>query len=261
MLRSVQSLEGFSIGASDGLIGKVRDFYFDDEAWVVRYAIVSTDAWLGRDVLISPYSIEPADCALQVLPARISKDQVRQSPTIDTHKPISRQYETGYLGYYGYPFYWGGPGLWGARDYPGTILTGTGPSFYRGYLRAPSTKPDADPHLRSCNAVMGYRIHARDGEIGHVQGFLVDDYLWSVRYLIVNTSNWWLGHQVLVSPEWIQDVSWSESTVNIDLDRQAIKDAPVYEEGALIDRDAEVRLYNHYGRGGYWQDQQERAVA
>jgi hypothetical protein len=109
--------------------------------------------------------------------------------------------------------------------------------------------------------VKGYHIHARDGELGHVQGYLVDDYLWSVRYLVVNTSNWWLGHQVLVSPEWIQDVNWAEATVNIDLDRQAIKEAPVYEEGALVDRDTELGIYNHYGRSAYWQNNQERAVA
>jgi hypothetical protein len=261
MLRSVKSLEGFSIGATDGTIGKVKDFYFDDEAWVIRYAVVNTSAWLGHEVLISPYSLGQTDGAREVLPVTITKAQVEHSPGIDTDKPISRQYETSYLGYYGYPYYWGGTGLWGERDYPGTMLTGTGPSALRGYLRAPSAAPDGDPHLRSCNAVMGYHIHARDGEIGHVQGFLVDDYLWSVRYLIVNTSNWWVGHQVVISPEWIQGVSWSEAKVTIDLDRRAIKDAPVYDEGDLIDRDVELRLYNHYGRNGYWHSQRERAIA
>ncbi len=261
MLRSVKSLEGFSIGATDGTIGKVTDFYFDDEAWVIRYAVVNTNAWLGREVLLSPYSIGQADWAGKVLPVTITKEQVTNSPGIDTDKPISRQYESSYLGYYGYPYYWGGTGLWGERDYPGTMLTGMGPSGFRGYLRAPSAGPSEDAHLRSCNAVMGYHIHARDGEIGHVKGFLVDDYLWSVRYLIVNTSNWWVGHQVLISPEWIQDVSWSESKVTIDLDRQAIKNAPAYDEDALLDRDAELRIYKHYGRSGYWQDQRERAVA
>lgn len=141
------------------------------------------------------------------------------------------------------------------------MLTGIGTSAFRGYLRAPSISSNADPHLRSCNAVMGYHIRARDGEIGHVQGYLVDDYLWSVRHLIVNTSNWWVGHEVLVSPEWIQGVSWSESKVTIDLDRQAIREAPSYDKGALIDRDAELRIDNHYGRNGYWQSQRERAVA
>ncbi len=136
-----------------------------------------------------------------------------------------------------------------------------GPSGFRGHLKPPSTGPDGNSHLRSCNAVIGYHVHARDGDIGHVQGFLVDDYLWAVRYLIVNTSNWWIGHRVLVSPEWIQDVSWLESRVTIDLDRQSIKDAPTYDERALVDRDAELRIYNHYGRDGYWESQRERPVA
>ena len=262
MLRSVKSLEGFSIGATDGAIGKVKDFYFDDEAWVVRYAVVNTNAWLGHEVLISPHSLGQVDWAEAVLPVTITKDQVKHSPEIDTDEPISRRHETSYLGYYGYPNYWGGTGLWGDRDYPGTMLAGLGANAFRGHLRASSIRPNTDSHLRSCNAVMGYHIHARDGEIGHVQGYLVDDYLWSVRYLMVNTSNWWVGgHEVLVSPEWIQAVSWSESKVTIDLDRQAIKEAPSYDEGALIDRDAELRIYNHYGRNGYWQSQRERAVA
>jgi PRC-barrel domain len=261
MLRSVESLEGFSIGATDGTIGKVKDFYFDDEAWVIRYAEVNANAWLGHEVLISPHSLGQADSVREVLPVTITKDQVEHSPGIDTDKPISRQYEASFLGYYGYPYYWGGNGLWGERDYPGTMLMGRGLSAFRGSLRAPSAAPDADPHLHSCNAVMGYHIHARDGEIGHVQGFLVDDYLWSVRYLIVNTSNWWVGHQVVISPEWISGLSWSEAKVTIDLDRQAIKDAPAYDEGALIDRDAELRIYNHYGRNGYWQSQREREIA
>ncbi len=261
MLRSVKSLEGNTIGATDGKIGKVEDFYFDDEAWVIRYAVVDTSAWLGHEVLISPYSLGQPDWSERVIPVTITKDQVKHCPGIDTDKPISRQYEASYLGYYGYPYYWGGAGLWGDYDYPGTMLTGMPPSAFRGYLRAPSTGAHADPHLRSCNAVTDYRIHARDGEIGHVQGFLVDDHLWAVRYLIVNTSNWWVGHQVLVSPEWIQSVSWLESKVTIDLDRQTIKEAPAFDEAAPIDREAELRIYNHYGRNGYWQNQQERAVA
>ena len=266
MLRSVKSLEGFAIGATDGAIGKVKDFYFDDEAWVIRYVVVDTGAWLGgRDVLISPYSVGEPSWSGEVLPVKVTKQQIKNSPSIDSDKPISRQYERSYLGYYGYPYYWGGPGLWGENYYPGTLLTGMGADVYpgyRGYHRAPSDNANhADPHLRSCEAVKGYHIHAKDGEIGHVQGFIIDDHSWSIRYLVVNTSNWWIGHEVLVSPEWIEDVSWAESRVSVDLDRQAIKDAPPYKTDALLDRDAEVSIYDHYDRRGYWRDQRKRAVA
>ena len=264
MLRSVKSLEGFAIGATDGIFGKVTNFYFDDEAWVIRYLVVDTSAWLGgREVLISPYSIGQPNWAGSVLPATISKQQITNSPSIDTDKAVSRHYEKSYLGYYGYPYYWGGAGLWGAGYIPSTYVTAADSEEYdgyRGFLKAPSSD-DGDPHLRSCNAVKGYHIRASDGDIGHVHGFLVDDFTWSIRYLIVNTSNWWIGHKVLISPEWIQDVSWAGSYVNVSIDRQAIKDAPVYDEDAPINRNDELEIYGHYGRKIYWHNTRESALA
>jgi hypothetical protein len=266
MLFNVKQLEGLAIGASDGPIGKVKDFYFDDQAWVLRYVVVDTSKWLGgREVLISPYSMGRPDWSAQTLPVTVTKEQVRNSPGYDTELPVSRQYERSYFGYYGYPYYWGGSGLWGNGYYPGTVLTGIDAQPYRGYqgyLRSAADEPDnADPHLRSCNAVKGYHLRARDGEIGHVQGFVLDDSTWSVRYLIVNTSNWWTGHQVLVSPEWISEVDWIESVVTVALDRQAVKDSPIYDPDAPIDRRDEDALYGHYGRVSYWQEPLTRAVA
>lgn len=111
-----------------------------------------------------------------------------------------------------------------------------------------------DPHLRSCNAVTGYHIQATDGEIGHVSGFLVDDETWAIRYLVVDTSNWWVGHKVLVAPPWITGVHWSDETVSIDLSRETIKNAPAYDETIDWGRDQELNLYRHHGRNGYWAD-------
>jgi hypothetical protein len=239
----------------------LKDFYFDDEAWVIRYALVDTSTWLGgRKVLVSPYLIREPSTVVGTLPVSVSKEQIRNSPSIDTDKPISRQYEKSYLGYYGYPYYWGGPGLWGDGYYPGTTLTGMDAQYfdgYQGYLRTPAAD-DGDPHLRSCNTVKGYHLIASDGEIGHVDGFLLDDRTWSIRYLIVNTTNWWAGHQVLVSPEWIKQVSWADSQVTAVLDRETIRRAPVYTEGMTLDRDAELSIYTHYDRKAYWRT--ERAL-
>jgi hypothetical protein len=264
MLLDIKTLEGRGIGATDGAIGKVDDFYFDDESWVIRYVVVDTSKWLGgREVLISPYSIDRMDRLAETLPVTVTKDQVRNSPSIDSDKPVSRQYERGYLGYYGYPYYWGGIGLWGDQSYPGTRLTGTPQidGIYQGYLKAPSEgTAHGDSHLRSCEAVKGYHLHAKDGDIGHVEGFLIDDSTWSVRYVIVNTSNWWLGHQVLVSPEWIRDVNWSESLVTVDLDRISIKNSPNYDSALVPLRSSEDALYRHYGRHGYWPESQTRAA-
>jgi hypothetical protein len=223
--------------------------------------VVDTGSWLGgREVLLSPYAIGKPDWSEKILPVSVTKDQVKSSPSIDTDKPVSRQYERSYLGYYGYPYYWGGAGLWGEYDYPGTMLTEMEASAYRGYLKSPSDD-GGDPHLRSCEAVKGYHVHASDGDIGHIQGFIVDEDTWSIRYLIVNTSNWWISHEVLVSPEWIQDISWPQSKVITNLDREAIKGSPVYDETVVLDRDAEIVIYNHYDRNGYWQEKRNLAAA
>jgi hypothetical protein len=265
MLRSMNDLEDCVIRATDGVIGQVKDLYFDDKAWVIRYLVVDTGSWLSsRKVLISPIAIGHPNWAEKVLPVSITKEQVKNSPAIDTDKPVSRQHETMYSGYYGYPYYWGGAGLWGAGMYPGVLMTG-----YAGLGKPPVVRPevedanarsqaarhqDDDPHLRSSEAVKGYHIRASDGDIGHAQGLLVDEETWAIRYIIVDTSNWWLGHQVLIPPQWIQGVSWRDAKVSVNLTQQAVKDAPPYDAAAQLDRKQESRIYKHYGRPGYWEN-------
>jgi len=264
MLRSNKTLEKYVIGASDGAIGRVKDFYFDDRQWVVRYLVVETGTWLmGREVLISPYAVGTADDAARMLPVSITKQQVKDSPNIDCDKPVSRQHEIQYLGYYGYPYYWGGAGLWGEGAYPGMMMTGIGYGGTDQPYRDAVTTQDAaaDPHLRSCEALSAYHVHASDGDIGHVQAFLIDEQSWSIRYVVLNTSNWWVGHDVLIAPDWIEDVSWSQGKLNVNLTRQAVQEAPRYDAHVGLDRNAEIGIYKHYGRTGYWTDTQTRRVA
>ena len=253
MLRSLKDMEGYSIGATDGVIGQVRDFYFDDESWVIRYLVVETDAWYSnKRVLISPLSLGRPDWSHKMLPAMITQSQVRGSPDIDTDKPVSRQHEMGYLGYYGYGNYWGGGGLWGGGLYPDMLQGGVqSPGVARrsvGTTRYKARHQNA--HLRSGNAVMRYYVHASDGDIGHVQGILVDERSWAIHYVIVDTSNWWLGHQVLIAPEWIDGIDWAESKVVVDLTRQSVKDAPRYDPDAPMTLEWEQRLHGHYGHTG-----------
>jgi uncharacterized protein YrrD len=247
MLRSTKDLEGYAIRATDGIVGHVKDFYFDDKAWVIRYLVVDTGHWLSqREVLISPISLEQPNWAERVLPVSITKEQVKNSPDVDTQKPVSRQYEMSYFGYYGYPFYWIGPGPWGDEAFPSMLIAGyADPEATRravqaeaedAYARAETEQHrDGDPHLRSCKAVTGYRIEANDGDIGHVQGLLVDERSWAIRHIIVNTSNWWFGHQVLIAPQSIAAVSWPHAAVSVNLTRQAVKEAPPYDPAAQPD--------------------------
>jgi len=255
MLRSMQELTNYTIGATDGEIGHVTDFFFEDEAWVIRYLVVETGSWLmTRKVLISPFSLMEADWLHKRLPMWINRHQVRNSPDIDTDKPVSRQHEMDYADYYGYPYYWGGTGLWGDNMYlPVMAPAGGGLSDVELAKVAAAQHAKDDPHLRSCEAIVGYHIHARDGDIGHVQGMLVDENTWALRYLVVETTNWWGGHQVLISPNWIESISWAESKVLVNLNRQAVKDSPRFESTAGLNRQHEMDLYRHYERTAYWE--------
>jgi len=251
-------LHGLVIRALDGAeLGAVDQFYFDDENWAARYFTVETGGWLDRQVLISPFSVLHTDWKARRLDVGLTREQIENSPDIDTHRPVSRQHEAEYLGYYGYPYYWGGPYLWGASFYPATnpdIISTANAAAIAGRARGESI----DSRLRSAEEVRGYSIDASDGEIGHLDGFILDDQTWAIRYIEVATRNWWPGKKVLVSPAWIQRVSWPESRVYVGLSREAIRNGPEYKESVPISREYENQLYLHYGLPPYWLNEAER---
>ncbi len=266
MLRGTKDLLGSDVEGSDGSIGKVVDLYFDDHTWTVRSLVVKTGDWLAgrRDVLISPISIDADAGSGKAFRTSLSREQVRGSPDVDTGKPVSRQHEVEQYGYYGYPYYWGGSGLWGEGAQPAMMLGAYSGRVSDDVVRRQQAFVDSqaafhrqrgdDPHLRSCNAVLGYHLHATDGDLGHAAGFLIDTKTWSLRYLIVNTSDWWFGHDVLVAPSWIDDISWLEATVSVGLSRRSVKDAPPYSVGTVPTRPQEESLHEHHARPGYWND-------
>ena len=265
-LRRVRQLRELTIGATDGDLGRVEDLYFDDQSWTVRYVVVATGAWLlGRSVLISPRAIRGVDVVGQRLVTNLTRQQVKDSPDIDTRRPVSRQHEVGLYDYYAYPYYWTGPYRWGAWADPYAIPDPTGAS----YPPAPPSGPtgaeelaardhtNEDPHLRSARDVSGHAIDATDGRLGHVEDFLVDDTEWAIRYLVVDPKNWWPGAHVAISVEWITRVSWSESAVHVSVDRDAVRGAPTYDDAGELDREQEIRLHAHYGRPAYWERRPE----
>jgi hypothetical protein len=251
MLMNTAHLKGLAIQATDGEIGTVAQFYFDDEAWAIRYLTVDTGGWLGgREVLISPISVVHTDWQTRRLDVALTKEQVENSPKIDTHKPVSRQHEAAYLRYYGYSYYWVGPSMWGPVLYPSGLPIPS--NEFEEAMADRLRRESQDSHLRSSEAVTGYHIEASDGEIGHLDGFVMDDEAWAVRYIEVATRNWWPGKKVLVSPAWIQRVSWTDSKVCVALSREAIKNSPEFVESAAITRQYEDRLHRHYGQPPYW---------
>lgn len=240
-------LESFALGASDGDMGRVDDLYFDDQSWTVRYLVVDTAGWLpGRRVLISPASIREVDSSGLRLVTGLKREQVEHSPGVDTARPVSRQHEASLLTYYGLPFYWQGPYRWGPAGSPGTIAPDA-----RGREGTGATE-GADIHLRSVNTVRRFGIRATDGEIGHVEDFLVDEHAWAIRYLVADTRNWWPGPKVLLAVDWITDVGWEDVLVHVGVTREAVRHAPRHEPGT-VDREFEARLHAHYRRRGYWE--------
>ncbi|WP_160061446.1 PRC-barrel domain-containing protein [Psychromonas sp. L1A2] len=263
MLRSMHDLENYSIAATDGDIGKVTDFLFDDKEWVIRYFVVETGSWLSsRKVLISPIGIQKANGLEQVLPVSITQEQVKNSPNINTNKTVSRQHEINLLDYYSYPYYWGNTGFWGKGMYPHLLVSGFGEPAQTKQEAADvaivhkeaiiERHENDDPNLRSCKIIMGYDIHAIDGDIGHVTDLLIEEDTMAVRYLIANTTNWFGGQKVLISPEWIEDINWLKNSAIINLTRQQIKEAPEYQPNKELNRDNELAVYKHYGFASYW---------
>lgn len=245
MLRTANTLKGYTLASLDGHMGTVAEFFFDDRHWTVRYLVADTGTWLtDRQVLISPYALVEVQEAEQRIVVALTSKQIEDSPALATDKPVSRQFEETYHGYYGWPVYWSGSSMWGPFNYIPREPYPTEP---------PAEPADAwDPYLRSTNDVHGHHIQAQDGQIGHVVDFVIDDRIWAIRYLIVDTFNWWPGKRVLIAPRWIEQVSWTERKVFVHLPRAAIKDAPEYRDGDAITTEYEQLLHRHYGLPGYW---------
>ena len=246
MLCSAKTLKGYTLDSLDGEIGKVKEFYFDDRHWTIRYLVADTGNWLsGRQVLISPYALVAVKQAEKQVEVNLSRKQIEESPPLDSDKPVSRQFEDEYYGFFGWPTYWGGPHLWGASPF-----LVRNPEKWKAAAR--SEKP-WNPYLRSTLEVTGNPIQAVDGAIGHVEDFIIDDETWAIRYLVIDTEKWWQeGKKLLISPQWIERVSWLESKVFVNLPSEAIQLAPEYTEKTILDRDYETILHIHYQRKGYW---------
>jgi sporulation protein YlmC with PRC-barrel domain len=248
-VQSVKHLYGYRIGAADGDIGHVRDAYFDDLRWAIRYLVVDTSHWLpGRRVLISPLSLREVDPARRLVHAALTKSQVARSPDVDTDKPVSRQREIELYRYYGFPYHWSGVDL--QDSVPDlTPMAASGALFALEHEAAvhAGLEEGYDPHLRSARSVMGYYVHALDGDVGHVADILFDDQTWSVKHVVVTTGSLWPSYKVLVPVGWISRVSWPASTVDIELRSEAVRTAPAFDPARMPSAADEAHLLRHYG--------------
>ena len=208
MLQEVKRMQGWTVHALDGEMGKVDELLFDDEHWAVRYVVVETGSWLSkRKVLISPLAFTGLDAPKKTIHVSLTQEKVKNSPDVTTDPPVSRQWETNYSDYYGWPYYWG----------EGDPARSHGDDEKRDHAAA---------HLRSTKEVIAYTVMATDGSLGHIDDFLIDDASWKVTYLAVDTKDWWPGKKVLVPPTWIESVSWVGRSVSVGATREHVKNAP-----------------------------------
>lgn len=248
MLWNSSAINGSALAASDGKIGTISDFLFDDTNWLVRWLVVDTGNWLsGRKVLLPSSALAHLDAGKKECSIKLTMQQIKDCPDIDTERPVSRQMETSVYDHYGYnPYSISGYGYFGGFGFQGAMPVSQG-SGGREEEIAEAQRNCDDVHLRSVAAVTGYHIHASDGEIGHVEDFIIDDADWSIRYLVVDTKNWWPGKRVVISPRSVLGIGSPDRLVNINVDRQRVKGGQPYDASVTIDGAFEENFRTYYG--------------
>jgi hypothetical protein len=225
MLLNIKGLYGHKLAASDGDIGRVKDFYFDDKTWVIRYLVADTGPWLSsRQVLLSPHVFGAFDREEKVLSINLTRLQIENSPPIESHQPVSRQFEMEYYRYYGWPGYWTGGGMWGVSAYPMAVMPS---KTEMETLLQPHHRDDK--HLRSVQAMLGYSIHATDGEIGTVSGFMVNDKSWAIGQVAVEAGHWYSGKEILISSGKIERISYTDSAIFVNLTKADLQHTADHE--------------------------------
>jgi uncharacterized protein YrrD len=247
MKRKIKSLIGYTMQATDGEIGKVTEFYFDDKTWTIRYLIVETGSWLfGRKILLSPQALLTPDWEKHTFPVNLTMEQIKGSPKIDTDKPISRQHEMDLYGYYPWGnYYWGSSMGIGNKDmsYPISIEQ----AVQKEANESVTDESDDDPHLRSTNVVTDYDIKAADGAIGDVEDFIVNDQTWTIDFIEVDTGNWFPSKKVLIAPYWIREIIWETSLVIVNASEDQVKNSPEYVPNQELSDSYEADLNQYYG--------------
>jgi uncharacterized protein YrrD len=209
MPHDLKELIGASVLATDGEIGSIRNFLLDDRSWMICYVVVDVGTWYKRrDVVLPIAAVEQPDWTKRIFHVRLTKAQVRDSPDVDTEKPVSRQQEIAMKEY------WGKMAYWVSTELEGGALIPTGRKY--------PVHTKEDPDLRSAWGLTGYEVWATDGEIGRLEGFIMDESSWHLGYLDVKAGDWLLNRSVLIPTRWIESVSWADCQVNLHHSRDGI---------------------------------------
>ncbi len=253
MLRALLEMQGYPLQAIDKDLGNAKDFYFDDRLWTLRYLVADTGNWLpGRKVLIGPEVLGSPSWEDKVFPVTLTSAEIEDSPGIETDLPFSLQKEKELRTFFKWREYWTDeifiqPAGYIMAGVPGG-MNGDPP----GIAVDSSIQLSGNPHLRSAIEVKGYYIRAKDGDIGHVKDFIVNDETWVIRYLVVDTENWLPGKKVIISPKWVNAIDWSHHIVEVAMTRDMIEHSPEFTPGIPISKEYEISLYDYYQKPHDW---------
>jgi hypothetical protein len=248
MIRSLNTIRGAGIRATDGELGRCSDFLFDDRYWVIRYMVVDTRRWLpGRTILVPPAVLKSYAWESDEMVVDLTVEAVKNSPPLETDKPISQQYQERLFSHYQWPIHWAGSESWASAPFTETPVP---PGSDTPSDKAPAPE---ESHLRSGREVAGYRIQATDDGIGHVEDFLVDEEKWTIRYIVVDTRNWLPGRKVLISPLWADIIDYRRAEMHLRMNRNAVENSPLYDPDKMLERGDEEALYAHYAESPYWK--------
>jgi hypothetical protein len=250
MLCSVNELMNYQMMASDGEIGRSKDFLFDERNWVVRYMVADAHKWLPRlTVLVSPIALDLLDCENRRLPVKMTRNEIEDGPPLEQDATVSREYEIRLFKHYGWLPYWAGNDVWGTVRYP-NLLYGKKQEEFAEEAQEPKSE-----QLRSVNEVKGLHIQASNGKVGHVEDFILDEPVWILRYMVVDTLNFLPGREkeVLLKLEHVNSVDWADRKMRVNLNTEAIRNSPEYDLSVPLNREFELVLHDYYGWPKYWE--------
>jgi hypothetical protein len=213
---------GTRVEGTDGAVGTIRDLLFDDQTWKIRYIVVETGNWFhSRHALISPEAVDRADWTARRLVLHRTRQQVQESPGEESHLSVAQRGEREAAGMIAWDGYWAG-------------------------LFHDAGRIEGDPHLRNTKAVTGHHVEGSDGQIGHVEDFLIDDRSWTIPYLVAGTRNWLPGKRVVIAPTWVESISWEQRKVRVAMSRDKIEHGPQYDPSALGKLQDEHAVEEHH---------------
>jgi hypothetical protein len=245
-LWALNQLKEYSVHATDGKIGHVSEFYFEDEKWKIRYLVADTGQWLpGRKVLLSPVALKEPDWDNREFPVSITKQQIKTSPDINTDIPVARQHELELHRHYGWEFYLGGEAMIGNPEMVPFIES-------LSEKLANINGKEFDAHLRSTRIITGFQLQATDGTCGRITDFIAETGMWKIRYLVIDLHGLISGKKVFIAPELITKISVEDKKVYVDAERGKIKNSPAFSERACITKVYEEKIYDHYSMPYYW---------